>query len=112
MTPESIQLWTEFVEMSLREFDRIYQRLGVSFDHIRGESYYRDRLADVVAMLEDKGLARDSEGAKVVFLDDEKLPVCIVRKSDGGFNYATSDIATVLSRITEFSPDKIIYVTE
>jgi arginyl-tRNA synthetase len=109
---ENTRLWREFIELSMREFERIYKRLGVSFDIVRGESFYNDRLADTVKLLEERGLAEESEGAIVVFLEEEKLPVCIVRKSDGGFNYATTDIATVASRIEDFNPDKIIYVTD
>ncbi|MFC1497045.1 arginine--tRNA ligase [Verrucomicrobiota bacterium] len=109
---ENIALWKEFVEVSMKEFDRIYKRLDVSFDFVRGESYYKDKLQGVIDKLEKEKLAEQSEGATVVFLDDEKLPVCIVRKSDGGFNYATSDLATVMSRIDEFQPDKIVYITD
>jgi len=110
--PENVALWRKFVELSLQEFERIYKRLGVSFDLVRGESYYRDRLGDVVQRLLQAGLARESEGAIVVFLDDENLPVCIVRKSDGAYNYATTDLATVASRVEEFIPERIIYVTD
>ncbi|MBT3193313.1 MAG: arginine--tRNA ligase [Verrucomicrobia bacterium] len=110
--PENTALWREFIGLSLSEFDRIYKRLGVSFDLVRGESFYNDKLADTVALLEEKGMAEESEGATVVFLEEEKLPVCIVKKSDGGFNYATTDIATVASRVEEFRPDKIVYVTD
>jgi arginyl-tRNA synthetase len=110
--PQNTELWREFVALSLKEFDRIYKRLGVSFDIMRGESFYNDKLAGTVALLEEKGLAEESEGATVVFLEEEKLPVCIVRKSDGGFNYATTDITTVASRIEEFHPDKIVYITD
>lgn len=110
--PENRALWQRFVELSLREFDHIYKRLDVKFDLVRGESYYNDRLAGVVQSLMDRGLARESEGALVAFLDDEKLPPCLVKKSDGGFNYATTDLATIESRVTEFNPDKIIYVTD
>lgn len=109
---ENTALWREFIELSLKEFDRIYKRLDVSFDLLRGESFYNDKLAGTVALLEEKGLAEESDGAKVVFLEEDKLPVCIVQKSDGGFNYATSDITTVASRIEEFQPDKIVYVTD
>lgn len=105
-------LWRKFIELSLGEFEHIYKRLDVKFDLVRGESYYNDRLAGVVQDLVDKGLARESEGALVAFLDDEKLPPCIVRKSDGGFNYATTDLATIQSRVEEFNPDKIVYVTD
>ncbi|MGI6099685.1 MAG: arginine--tRNA ligase [Lentisphaerae bacterium] len=110
--PDNLALWRQFIDLSLREFNRIYERLDVTFDLYRGESYYNDQLAATVALLEERGLARESEGALVVPLDDEGMPVCIVRKSDGGYNYATTDIATVLSREAEFQPDRIIYVTD
>jgi arginyl-tRNA synthetase len=109
---ENRALWERFITLSLGEFDRVYGRLGVSFDLVRGESYYHDRLAGMVERLESAGLASESEGATVVFLEDEGLPVCIVRKSDGGFNYATTDLATVVSRVEEFDPERIIYVTD
>ncbi|NQU40349.1 MAG: arginine--tRNA ligase [Lentisphaerae bacterium] len=110
--PENTEMWEMFMRLSLEELDRIYARLGVHYDEIRGESYYRDKLAGTVARLEEAGLAVQSEGATVVFLEEEKLPVCIVRKSDGGFNYATSDLATVASRVEEHHPDRIIYITD
>jgi arginyl-tRNA synthetase len=110
--PENRRLWQRFIELSLTEFDHIYKRLDVKFDLVRGESFYHDRLAGVVQDLIEKGLARESDGALVAFLDEEKLPPCIVKKSDGGFNYATTDLATIESRISEFHPDKIVYVTD
>jgi arginyl-tRNA synthetase len=110
--PENLALWKQFVELSREEFNRIYQRLDVAFDRYHGESYYNDKLAGVVRQLEEAGLAKESEGATVVFLEEEGLPVCIVRKKDGGFNYATSDLATVQSRVAEFQPDRIVYVTD
>ena len=110
--PENLALWKQFVELSLAEFEHIYRRLGVSFDLVRGESHYSERLPGIIDQLERQGLARESEGALVVFLEEEKLPVCIVRKSDGGFNYATTDLATVQSRVEEFQPDAIVYVTD
>ena len=110
--PDHLELWRLFVDLSLKEFDRIYRRLDVRFDLMRGESYYRDRLPDVVQALRQAGLAVRSEGAWVVNLEDEGLPVCIVQKSDGGYNYATSDLATVQSRIEEFDPEAMIYVTD
>ncbi len=105
-------LWQSFVDLSMREFNRIYDRLGVSFDVVRGESYYRDQLAAVVQLLQAQGLAEESEGAQVVRLDDEGIPLCIVQKSDGGFNYATSDLATIKQRMEEFDTEQIIYVTD
>ena len=109
---ENRVLWQRFIELSLREFDHIYKRLGVQFDLVRGESFYNDRLASVVEQLRELGVARESEGATVAFLEDEKLPPCIVQKSDGGFNYATTDLATIQSRVEEFRPAKIVYVTD
>ncbi|MDH3981613.1 MAG: arginine--tRNA ligase, partial [Kiritimatiellaceae bacterium] len=94
------------------EFNSIYDRLGVKFDLYRGESFYNDRLPKMIQSLEEKGLAKESDGALIVDLEEDKMPICIVRKSDGGYNYATTDLATVESRIEEFDPERIIYVTD
>ncbi len=110
--PENRELWQRFVELSLQEFDRIYRRLDVRFDLVRGESYYNQALPGVVDRLCSRGIARESEGATVAFLEEESLPPCIVRKSDGGYNYATTDLATIESRMSEFHPSKIVYVTD
>lgn len=110
--PENLALWKQFVELSMNEFNRVYRRLGVDFDLVRGESYYRDQLGALIERMENEGLATESEGATVVMLEDDGLPVCIVRKKDGGFNYAATDIATVLQRQKEFSPERIIYITD
>ncbi|MCX7010267.1 MAG: arginine--tRNA ligase, partial [Kiritimatiellaeota bacterium] len=109
---ENRKLWGSFIEHSMREFDRIYARLGVKFDLVRGESFYNDKLAGVVALLQAKGLAEEDAGALIVKLEAEKLTPCLVRKSDGGYNYATTDIATVLGRTEEFKPDAVVYVTD
>jgi arginyl-tRNA synthetase len=109
---ETLALWQRFIDLSIAEIEGIYKRIGVSYDTVRGESHYNDKLPGTVKELQDKGLAKESEGAQVVFLEDEKLPVCLVQKSDGGFNYATSDLATVASRVKEYDPDKIVYVTD
>lgn len=105
-------LWQRFLDWSLGEFDLVYRRLGVSFDLVRGESHYNDRLAGLLERMEASGVAAPSEGALVVFLEEEGLPVCIVRKSDGAANYATTDVATIESRVEEFAPDAIVYVTD
>jgi arginyl-tRNA synthetase len=110
--PDNLALWRQFIDFSLQAFEQIYRRLDVQFNLYRGESYYNSQLAGTVALLEQQGLARESEGALVVPLEDEGMPVCIVRKSDGGYNYATTDIAAVRSREAEFKPDRIIYVTD
>ncbi len=109
---QNLELWRTFIDASLKEFDRIYYRLGVSFDLVRGESFYNPMLPGVLDALSAAGLLKESEGAKIVDLEEEKLGVCIVQKKDGGFNYAATDLATVRSRVEEFQPAKIIYVTD
>ena len=109
---ENLALWKRFVDISIGEFERMYRRLGVKFDTYRGESYYNSMMPGVVERLVKAGLAVESEGALVVNLEDEKLGVAIVRKSDGGYNYTTSDLACVESRVADYSPERIIYVTD
>lgn len=109
---EDVELWKRFIDISIAEFNRMYSKLGVHFDTWRGESFYRNMMAPVVDRLVKMGLAEESEGALVVRFEDEGLPLAIVRKSDGGFNYTTSDIACVESRIAEYDPAEIIYVTD
>jgi len=107
-----VALWKRFIEISIAEFDRMYAKLGVKFDTYRGESFYNDMMPGVVEQLKKVGLAEPSEGALVVKFEAEKLPVAIVQKSDGGFNYTTSDIACVESRVKDYDPERIIYVTD
>ena len=110
--PDDVALWKRFIEISIAEFDRMYAKLGVKFDTYRGESYYNDLMPGVVEKLKKAGLAEPSEGALIVRFDAEKLPIAIVQKSDGGFNYTTSDIACVESRVKDYDPERIIYVTD
>ena len=100
-----LAVWRRFIEISRREFERVYKRLGVSFDLWRGESFYQPMLGETVERLKAAGLATQSEGAWIVDMKDEGLEVAIVRKRDGGFNYTTTDIATVRSRVAEFDPE-------
>ena len=109
---ENLALWKKFIDISIGEFERMYRKLGVKFDTYRGESYYNDTMPGVVEKLQKMGLAVESEGALVVNLEEEKLGVAIVRKSDGGYNYTTSDLACVESRVAEYGPERIIYVTD
>ena len=109
---ENIKLWQSFVEWSRQSFSKIYDRLGVSFDLERGESFYADLLPGTVTQLKEKGLLVPSQGAQVVDLEEEGLKVPIVVKSDGGFNYTATDLATVRNRIDEFDPSLIVYVTD
>ena len=109
---DNLALWKKFIEISIGEFERMYRKLGVKFDTYRGESYYNDTMPGVVKRLQEMGLAVESEGALVVNLEEEKLGVAIVRKSDGGYNYTTSDLACVKMRVEEYDPERIIYVTD
>ena len=109
---ENLALWKRFIEISIGEFERMYRKLGVKFDTYRGESYYNDAMPGVVEKLLKMGLAEESEGALIVNLEKDKLGVAIVRKSDGGFNYTTSDLACVESRVAEYDPERIIYITD
>jgi len=108
----NLALWKQFIELSIKEFDTIYDRLGVKFDLYRGESFYNDQLPKMIETLKGRGLAVESDGALIVDLEEDGMPICIVRKSDGGYNYATTDLATVESRIEEFDPERIVYVTD
>lgn len=108
----NLALWKRFIDISISEFDRMYAELGVKFDTYRGESFYNTMMPGVVDKLLAAGLAKESEGALIVDLSEEKLGVAIVRKSDGGYNYTTSDLACVDSRTEEYNPERIIYVTD
>jgi arginyl-tRNA synthetase len=109
---DNLALWKRFIDISIAEFERMYAQLGVKFDTYRGESYYNSMMPAVVEKLVAAGMAVESEGALVVNLESEKLGVAIVRKSDGGYNYTTSDLACVASRVEEYDPERIIYVTD
>ena len=109
--PENRALWEQFMPACLEALDAIYDRLGVTFDVQLGESFYDPMLAGVVEDLEAKGLAVPSEGATVVFTDVSKAPF-IVRKRDGAYNYATTDLATIQYRKETWSPDLLLYVVD
>ncbi len=109
--PENLRLWHEFLPHCRADIHRIYQRLNVTFDEELGESFYQDRLAGVVESLVERGLARLSDGATCVFLDGFETPF-IIRKKDGAFLYATSDLATIAYRVERWNPDAILYVVD
>jgi arginyl-tRNA synthetase len=109
--PENLALWKEFLPACRDEIDRVYGRLGITFDHTLGESFYHDRLAPVVRELLDKKIARQSDGAVCVFFDGHEAPM-IVRKQDGAFLYATTDLATIRYRLETWQPDAILYVVD
>ncbi|TDD35727.1 arginine--tRNA ligase [Actinomadura sp. KC06] len=115
--PETLRLWNVLVDVSKRYFNAVYGQLGVTLtdDDIKGESFYNDLLAQTVRELEDKGIAVISDGALCAFpagftgREGEPLPV-IIRKSDGGYNYSTTDLATIRYRVDTEHVDRMIYV--
>ena len=125
---ENVAIWKEMIALSQKQFDEIYGRLGVKFDHALGESFYNPWLGEVVNDLLAKKIARESEGAVGVFSDGSLPPKedpflvnrdgewiadpALVRKSDGGFNYTTTDLATIDYRLKTWSPHEIIYVVD
>lgn len=109
-SPEEMELWEKFRELSLKEFSKQYEKLGVGFDDYTGESFYSDKIDEVIQILEQKGLLVESEGAKVVMLEEFNLPPCIIVKSDGTSIYASRDIAAVLHRIKKYDFYKNLYV--
>ena len=125
---ENLGIWREMIRLSQAQFDTIYARLAIHFDHVFGESHYNPWLKQTVAALVEKGIARESDGALCVFSDgsvpqkddpflikDEngwKDAPALVQKADGAANYTTTDLATLDFRRCEFSPDEVIYVTD
>ena len=109
--PENRALWDQFLPPCLAMIDTIYQRLGITFDHTLGESFFQPWLGEVVEELQAKGLCRESEGAQCVFLDGFDAPF-IVRKRDGAFTYATTDLATIRYRVREWDAGTILYVVD
>ncbi|MFG0287990.1 MAG: arginine--tRNA ligase [Rhodopirellula sp. JB044] len=108
---ENRELWEKFLPHCKDEINRIYDRLGVTFDHTLGESFYHDRLPGVVEMLNKLGLTTKSDGAVCVFLDGFDSPM-IIQKRDGAFLYATTDLATLQYRNEVFQCDRILYVVD
>lgn len=125
---ENLAIWKEMIRLSQVQFDEVYGRLKVSFDHTLGESFYNPQLQSTVDELMAKGIARESQGAKAIF-SDGSLPQkedpfliqrdgewldnpALIQKNDGGFNYATTDLATLAYRMATWQPKEIVYVTD
>ena len=112
--PENRAIWQQLVDLSWAEFEDIYEKLGVRFDERLGESFYDPALAALVDKLLNDGIAQISEGAACIFFPD--IPAladkpCLIRKSDGGFLYATTDLATIEYRVERWDPHAVWYVT-
>lgn len=125
---ENLAIWKKMIELSQAQFDSVYGRLGVKFDHTLGESFYNPQLKSVVQELVDKGIARESQGAICVFSDGQGVPKedpflvqkdgewapnpVLIQKADGAANYATTDLATLAYRWETWHPDEVVYVTD
>ncbi|MGI6401735.1 MAG: arginine--tRNA ligase [Thermoguttaceae bacterium] len=107
----NLALWRKIIPQCLAEVDKIYERLDVKFDVALGESFYHDQLGPLVERLKSEGVARETEGAVGIFFPDEEIPM-LIQKSDGGYLYATTDLATLEYRRDTFHPDAILYVTD
>ncbi|MNO94838.1 Arginine--tRNA ligase [compost metagenome] len=107
---EATELWERFTKLSLKEFNNVYDELGVKFDSLAGEGFYNDKMDVVIKELEEKKLLTESNGAKVVMLEDYNMPPCIILKSDGATIYATRDLAAAMYRKKTYDFDKSIYV--
>jgi arginyl-tRNA synthetase len=114
--PENLRIWREISEQSLIEFRKAYSRMGVSFDHELGESFYNPQLPQVVSELKQLELARESQGAICIFFEEDQnlknAAPMIIQKADGAFLYATTDLATIQYRVNEWKSDEILYVTD
>jgi arginyl-tRNA synthetase len=107
--PELTALWRRFCELSIEGLKKVYARLGVSFDHYLGESFYMDKVDSLLSQLREKGLLTESEGAQVVQLGDE-MPPCLILTGDGTTLYATRDLAAAIWRHANFGFDRCLYV--
>lgn len=105
-----VDLWEKFRDVSLQEFNRIYDLLGVKFDSIKGEASYSDSWGEIVEILDKAGVLKESEGAKIVDLENQGKGVCMITKSNGSTIYATRDLAAVRYRAKTYNFDKCLYV--
>lgn len=108
---EALRIWQWFKDISLIEYKRTYELLGMDFDYYLGESFYRDKTADVVKRLSDAGLLTESEGAQIVNLDEYDMAPCLILKNDGSSIYATRDLAAIFYRKETYHFSKCLYVT-
>ena len=106
-----VELWNRFKDLSLKEFQKVYDILGTKFDSWNGEAFYSDKMNEVVELLEKSGKLVKSEGAKIIDLEDKGMAPCLIEKSNGSSTYATRDLAAILYRARTYAYDKALYVT-
>ena len=105
------ELWQRFRKLSLKEFQKVYDLLDVHFDSLNGEAFYSDKMPEIVNILEKTGKLVESEGARVIKLDEYNIPPCIIEKTNGSTTYATRDLAAIMYRARTYNYDKALYVT-
>ncbi len=108
---EALEIWRWFVDISLKEYKGTYELLGMEFDHYTGESFYRDKTAAVIEKLQNANLLKESEGARIVDLEEYNMAPCLIMKKDGSSIYATRDLAAVYYRKETYDFEKCLYVT-
>lgn len=108
--PTAVKLWSWFREISLKEFQRVYDLLGVEFDNFNGESFHSQFIGDALEAIDKKNLLEESDGAMIINLDDENLPPVLIKKSNGSSTYLTRDIATAMYRKKTYDFYKNVYV--
>lgn len=107
-----VEIWKKFRELSLQEFQKVYDLLGSKFDSWNGESFYSDKMPEVIEILEKTGKLVESQGAKIIDLEDKGINTpCIIEKSNGSTTYATRDLAAIMYRAKTYNFDKALYVT-
>ena len=106
-----VELWNKFKDVSLKEFQKVYDILGTKFDSWNGEAFYSDKMDEIVELLEKSGQLVKSEGARIIDLEDKGMAPCIIEKTNGSSTYATRDLAAIMYRARTYDFDKAIYVT-
>jgi len=106
-----VELWNKFKDLSLKEFQKVYDLLGSKFDSWNGEAFYSDKMGEIVNLLENSGKLVESEGARIIDLEDKGMAPCIIEKSNGSSTYATRDLAAIMYRARTYDFDKAIYLT-
>ena len=104
-------LWEKFRKLSLKEFQKVYDLLDIHFDSLNGEAFYSDKMQEIIDILDRSGKLVESEGARVINLDDKQMPPCLIEKSNGSTTYATRDLAAIMYRARTYNFDKALYVT-